>query len=377
MAGNRMAYLESYDTGDKYVLGECLGQGGFGEAFRAALLRRNRPLPKQVCIKIAGDVESWHREAYFGEVLRGHLGAVQMECTFVGRRGRKHPLYCTVFELAAGSVADKLSEGGFGWTERRILSESTRVTEALAALHRSGMVHRDITPMNVLQMPNGHLKLADYGIATGNLTGGKITADAFNPSHTPDTILDGKQTWGPREDVWQLGQLLAMLIIDSTNPGYYRTTCPGPITRDSVRDLRCSDRAKEIMYRCVAKAAFRLRDADEVLRVARMGGDYRLSRIGSLRNRTIVFTGPAPLPRSEMKRLARKMKARCVEKQVTGAVDTVVVGGTSPVWAAGSKGVKLLAALQKKDDGHPIKFISAERFLSLAGKKISAAAFRA
>ena len=363
-----MAFLESYDTGDRYVLSECLGQGGFGKAFRAALLKRTRPSPRNVCVKITGDVESWHREAYFGELLRGHPGAVQMECTFVGRQGRKHPLYCTVFELAAGSLAAKLNEGGLGWKEPRVLSEFNRVTEALAALHRHGMVHRDITPMNVLQMPNGHLKLADYGIATGNLKGGKTAADAFNPWHAPDTILDGKQTWGPREDVWQLGQLLAMLIIDGTNPGYYRTTCPGPILRDSVRDLRCSDRAKEIMYRCVAKAAFRLRDADEVLRVAKTGGDYRLSRISSLCNRTVVFTGPAPLPRSAMERLARKMKARCIDKQVTGAVDTVVVGGSSPVWAAGSKGVKLLAALQLRDDGHPIKFISAETFLSLAGK---------
>jgi hypothetical protein len=54
-----------------------------------------------------------------------------------------------------------------------------------------------------------------------------------------------------------------------------------------------------------------------------------------------------------------------VANKINAAVDTVVVGNTSPLWAAGAAGVKLLAALQLKDEGRPIRFISAQSFLSL------------
>ena len=123
-----MNKLISYDTGHQYVLTDLLGQGGFGKVFKAFRQRGRRSDDAALCVKITSDVESWHREAYFGEVLRNHPGAVQMDCTLVGQCGTKHPLYCTVFELAVQSVFAGLRDGGFGWTESRVLAEFIRVT---------------------------------------------------------------------------------------------------------------------------------------------------------------------------------------------------------------------------------------------------------
>jgi serine/threonine protein kinase len=45
------------------------------------------------------------------------------------------------------------------------LDVSIKLTKALAALHRAGIVHRDVKPENVILESNGGLKLIDLGVA--------------------------------------------------------------------------------------------------------------------------------------------------------------------------------------------------------------------
>src|SRR6185503_14285251 len=128
-------------------------------------------------------------------------------------------------------VGNANRRSGLNWSEARALKEFRAVTLAVRDLHRSGAVHRDITPMNVLLTFDGHLKLADFGIALHGLAR-KVPADAFNPWHAPEAILKGKRAWTSREDVWQLGQLFARLLgaqVDRSMPSA------------RVRDLACSD----------------------------------------------------------------------------------------------------------------------------------------
>jgi serine/threonine protein kinase len=216
-------------------------------------------------------------------------------------------------------------------------------------------VHRDITPRNVLLTFDGHLKLADFGIALHGVAR-KVRADAFNPWHAPETVLVGKRSWSPREDVWQLGQLLARLMgakVDRWLPS------------TDVRKLNCSDRSKALIYRCIAKAEYRFPDAGHLLSGMARGPEFRFSRITSLANRAIVFTGRGTMTRNALWTRARRAGAHPVPR-VTRSVDVVVVGGRSPFWAAGAAGRKILAALQLRDEGHRIRFVQESRFLELS-----------
>src|ERR1051325_155007 len=102
--------VESYVTGRRYVVTERLGQGGFAEVFRAhridALGRRRSD---DVCVKVTLDERSWHREAYFGELLASNPRVIAVHDTFpkpVGSGPTRRMLYCLVMELAeSGSLA--------------------------------------------------------------------------------------------------------------------------------------------------------------------------------------------------------------------------------------------------------------------------------
>jgi len=169
-------------------------------------------------------------------------------------------------------------------------------------------------------------------------------------------VLAGRRHWSPREDVWQLGQLLARLL--GADVGRW-------LPSTAVRRLSCSDRSKALIYRCIAQAELRFRDAGHLLESMGRRSELRYSRITSLAGRAIVFTGRGTMKRRELWKRARRAGAR-PQAQVSRNVDVVVVGGRSPVWAAGATGRKILAALQLRDEGQRIRFVEESRFLALA-----------
>lgn len=346
--------LVSFESGDEYQIEALIGAGGFGSVYRGRWVHQGQPSGRPVCIKATVDVSTWHREAYFGEILRGHAGAVQLHASFVGHQGARSPLYVSVFELCERSIEGAIASG-VRWPEAKVLREFRAVVRAVSDLHESGAVHRDITPRNVLLTFDGHLKLADFGIALHGIAR-KVAADAFNPWHAPVTVLAGKRSWSPREDVWQLGQLLARLLGAEVGRGLPST---------AVRRLGCSDRTKALIYRCIAPAEYRFRDAAHLLRSMSRASVLTFSRITSLADRAVVFTGRGTLKRRALWSLARRAGARA-EPRVSRKVDVVVVGDRSPFWAAGAAGRKILAALQLRDEGHRIRFVTESRFLQVS-----------
>jgi serine/threonine protein kinase len=350
--------LVDLTTGERYLIEDLIGTGGFGGVYRARWLQNGKPAKDPICIKTTLYAPGWHREAYFGEILQKHAGAVQVLETFVGQQGGDPPIYCTVLELCDRSVATVLAGGGLEWSETKARKEFRGVVLAVSDLHRSGAVHRDITPMNVLLTFDGHLKLADFGIALHGIAR-KVPADAFNPWHAPDAVLKGKPTWTPREDVWQLGQLLARLL---------GADVARSLPSAQVRDLKCSDDSKALIYRCITQPDCRFRDAGHLLEALNHGSKPAFSRVSSLENRTIVFTGRGPMERTRLWRMARRAGAHPAAA-VSRRVDLLVVSGRSPVWAAGAAGRKILTALRLQDDGHDIRFVTESSFLAVARKR--------
>jgi serine/threonine-protein kinase len=358
---NSGTVIDSPVSGARYRVAELLGQGGFGCAYRAQRLNaRGRPT-EELCLKVTLDPEGWHREAYFGELLKSCDRAIRAHESFPlfpARRGQE-VRYCLIFELAeGGTIHDHLDATRRPWSAKRATQEIVALLKLLDRLHGTGALHRDITPMNVFVCRNRRLKLGDFGIARHVLAGRQATASVFNPWFVSVKMAQGAQRfWLAADDVYQMGQLLAMLLRGDPNE---------LVAEADVKHLGCDDRLKGVIARAIGPRKSRYENACEMLRA--LQGDLGSAGpcVDSLAGKRVVFTGPMSITRFDAEVLVRQAGGS-VAHHVGKDVDVLVQGGRSPLYSNGHKGEKLCQAEKLIRQGHPIAIIDEREFHRLAG----------
>ena len=347
--------LRSPTTARRYRLGPVLGAGGYGKAYHAVDLTKGR----EVCLKYTFDQLSWQREVYFGELFKGHPRVIQIYDSFplLPKSGRGRIRYCLVLELAEhGTLSDYQERTGKPWSEERAVREIKGLLRVLDQLHGGSATHRDITPYNIFVTNPGVLKLGDFGIARHELAGHPLKPEAFNPDYVTRGIIDAEhRAWEPVDDVFQMGQLLAMLVL-----GKHREK----VTVTSLKKKRISPALKAIIKRAIGPRSQRYRDAWEMLLALREGPPLAPSPLESLRGRTLVFTGLLSIPRAEAEALAAAAGAK-ISRRVSRSLD-VLVRGKRMRRGEGSRTEAVLRAQRLVRQGHPIRTIDEATFLRLA-----------
>lgn len=353
--------ITSPETRAQYRVDRLIGQGGFGQAFLATRLGRSRRIPAIVCIKVSEHIEGWLREAYFGQLLDGHPRAIRVYDAFPLIRPDGRVLYCLALEYARlGDLQAFLQRGGKGWPETRARREIAQVLEVLARLHRGQMLHRDLTPMNVFVCDGPCLKLGDFGIVRHQSDRRGIKVNTLNPLTAPKDILAGTAPkWQARDDVYQVGQLLAMLVKGSAQTR---------IGTQEIRRLACSDHLKEIVYRCIGERRKRYESAQELIDALRNPpAPLKLGLPKTLKGVHLAFTGILTRRRSEAVRAARRAGA-IVHGSPSSRTTVVVRGRPNPLQAAGKDaGLKLMEIKRLQEKGHRIALLNEARFWRLVG----------
>lgn len=346
-------------SGRQYRVGKLIGAGGFGAVYRVAQVASPKPLPGECVLKVEVGPEAWHRESYFGELLRKESGIVKVHESFawVPRGKAREPLYCLVSELVeGGDLAHYLEEHPEPWPESRARREIVRLVRAVTLLHASGAVHRDITPKNVFVTPGGVLKLGDFGIALHRVGRRDVRADAFARWFAPEPIRGGKTvSWRPADDVYHLGQLFAVLLNGSAK---------SKLTAGDVKTLPCSPEAKSVIQRSIGERRKRFANAAEMLTGLEKRVPPKRGSVRSLDGKRVVFTGALAILRKKAKALVKKAGG-IVEDRVSHRTDVVVVGEQSRHWKAEKKGQKLLDVDHELERGHRIAVIAESRFRNL------------
>ena len=214
------------------TIGERIGSGTFGDVYRAW----DKRLDREVALKL----------------LRPRAGAVpasadQLETAFV-EEGRlmarvRHPGVATVFgaervdgragfwmELVRGrTLEQELAERG-PLPADEISRIGVAVCEALAAVHRAGLVHRDIKAQNVMRDADGRIVLMDFGTGLEIADETQPTRLAGTPLYLAPEVLDGTAPT-PQSDLYSVAILL-----------YHLATASFPTPGRTLREVRQAHR---------------------------------------------------------------------------------------------------------------------------------------
>jgi hypothetical protein len=354
--------VASAETGLRYRINRLLGEGGFGQVYLATRVGRSTEVPETVCIKVSERLDGWLREAYFGQLLGDHPRAIRVFDTFPLMPSDGRVLYCLALEYARhGDLSAFLYRTGKKWAEATVRREISGILQVLGKLHRGQLLHRDLTPLNLFVCDGSKLKLGDFGIVRQQSDRRGVTARTLNPLMAPSDIFSGAAPkWQARDDVYQVGQLLGMLL---------KGDAQSRIRPPDVRTLACSDHLKEIVHRCIGERRKRYQSADELIDA--LSNPPAVLRVGVLRTLKgvhVAFTGIFQLRRADVEAAARH--AGAIVHCMPSAQTTVVVRGRpNSLQAAGrDAGLKLMEIKRLREKGHRITLLNEAQFWRLVGK---------
>jgi serine/threonine protein kinase len=355
--------ITSPETQLQYRIDRLLGQGGFGQVYLARRLGRSTLVPEIVCIKASQRIDGWLREAYFGRLLDGHPRAIRVFDTFPLMVPGRSIVYCLALEYAHhGDLSAFLDRDSRTWTEATARREIAGILEVLGKLHRGQMLHRDLTPVNVFVCDGRRLKLGDFGIVRQQSDRRGITARTMNALTAPSEFLAGAAPkWQARDDVYQVGQLLAMLV---------KGDAKARIRTSEVRELSCSDHLKEIIYRCIGERRKRYENANELIDALRMAPVLlKAGVLRTLKGVHLAFTGILSRRRRDAA-LAAQRAGAIVHGGPSARTTVVVRGRPNPLQAAGRDGgLKLMEIKRLREKGHRITLLNESRFWRLVQRK--------
>lgn len=98
--------------------------------------------------------------------------------------------------------------------EAEIKFIAMEIAKALSFLHGKWILHRDVTPTNILMDQKGNLKLGDFGLARYQAAPDKpMSFNVITKYYRPPELFYGLRTYGSSVDVWSFGCILAELYL--------------------------------------------------------------------------------------------------------------------------------------------------------------------
>ncbi len=216
-------------VGDSYKITGVIGKGGMGQVYEAEHVR----LPQRVAIKVIEGTfteESYIRFRQEAEIAAslGHPHLVRVFDFNTFEDGRP---YMVMEKLEGEDLGKSMRKGPL--SPRRAIEIARQVGSALTAVHKKGVVHRDLKPPNVFLgtvaiggQEKEHATVLDFGVskredATISVT--KTSAVVGTPQYmAPEQALGENDTLTAKADQFSLGCLLYEMLAGA--PAFGRGT---------------------------------------------------------------------------------------------------------------------------------------------------------
>lgn len=209
---------------NQYLVGNSIGEGGFGityvgkdlsldmkiaikEYYPSGYANRNNTVSNKVTLNYQNEgeyfqngVEHFLREAKSIAKFHNERGIVDVRAFFE----ENDTAYIIMEYLEGENLSDKISSGK-KYEASEIFRLFLPMMNTLDKMHRENIIHRDITPENVRILPDGTLKLMDFGSARYYSGMEKKTMSVqFKPGYAPFEQYNKNGNQGPWTDVYGL-----------------------------------------------------------------------------------------------------------------------------------------------------------------------------
>ena len=202
----------------RYLVGDRIARGGMASVYRATDLR----LDRMVAVKVMHHwlVDDGDFAARFVREARSAARLSHPHVVAVHDQGEDDGVVFLVMELVPGHTLRDTITAQAPLPAGRALALLEPVLAALAVAHRSGIIHRDVKPENVLIAGDGRVKVADFGLAKAVTTGSQHHQHSNTATGgvligtvsylAPEIVVSGHAD--ARADVYAAGILLYELL---------------------------------------------------------------------------------------------------------------------------------------------------------------------
>lgn len=169
-----------------------IGSGGMGDVYRALDTR----LDREVALKVlppgfsadADRLARFEREAKSIAAL-SHPNILAIFDTGTTGDAGQATAYVITELLDGQTLRERLIEGAL--PVRKAINYAVQIARGLAAAHDKGLVHRDLKPENVFLLPDGQVKILDFGLARSIATAsaGSGATETIAAMTDPGTVM--------------------------------------------------------------------------------------------------------------------------------------------------------------------------------------------
>lgn len=225
MVGSETYYLtEKTMVGARYQISKVIGEGGFGityvghdmrlniavaikEYFPKGFVQRSVSATPYVAVTI-GD-----RRAVYEKGKERFLNEARVIAKFIGEPGivnvtdyfeENNTAYIVMEYLNGITLKDYVEKYG-NIPSDTIFNLMNPLIKTLNLVHRQGLIHRDISPDNIMLMPDGNLKLLDFGAAKDySMMGQESMTVVLKRGYAPEEQYRSRGVQGPWTDIYAL-----------------------------------------------------------------------------------------------------------------------------------------------------------------------------
>ncbi len=222
--------------GGKYEVGAVLGEGGFGityighdnvldvkvaikEYFPSGVVNRNNTSSMEISA-LVGDTQANFEKGKQGFLSEARtLAKFSNEQSIVSVRDffeENNTAYIVMEYLEGTDLKDYIHQKG-KVSFQEALKMLSPIMSSLSKIHNQGLIHRDISPANIMILKDGFVKLLDFGAAR-NVSGTdeKSLSVLLKPGFAPEEQYRSKGNQGAWTDVYALSATLYKMVTGVT-----------------------------------------------------------------------------------------------------------------------------------------------------------------